>query len=111
MLSTKIGGMRHRVVIQKKVTVGPGQNESGEPLSEWQDDKTVWARVEGLRGSEYFQTQQMKASLTTRVTLRYRPSLDVTDRRLKYGSRILDINSSVFDPKRVEIELLCTEQA
>jgi len=102
------GNLRHRVTIQ---TAGATQNGAGEPVVTWSDSATVWASIEPIRGTERQAAQQMTATMTHTVRMRYRASMSVAN-RLKFGSRYLEINA-VIDPgeRHERLELLCTEVA
>jgi len=48
---------RHRVIIQSFTAVSDGMGGWEEA---WADLATVWARVEALKGEEYFAAAQMR---------------------------------------------------
>ena len=103
---TGIGKLRHRIGIQ---TSSDTQNAYGEIEKAWTTAKTVWASVEPLTGRELFQAQQVVATASHRVRIRYDSTVTETSRVL-FGSRIFDINAIMNrDERNAEIELLCTE--
>lgn len=70
----------------------------------------VWARVNALSGSEGYRAQQVQASLSHEVEIRYRP--DVTARaRVSYGGRYLYVTAVLNPEERNErLRLLCEER-
>ena len=60
---------RHRVTIQAVTLIF---DDMGGWEETWADLATVWARVEALKGEEYFAAAQMQNSVSHRVTMRYR---------------------------------------
>jgi len=102
-----IGQLRHRVTLQQAVEQDDGY---GGRTVTWQDVATVWAAVEPLRGDERYRAQQVRAQLSHRVTIRYRPGVR-PGMRVVYGGRLLAI-TAVIDPeeRHERLELLCEEE-
>nr|WP_211234143.1 phage head closure protein [Desulfocurvus vexinensis] len=75
----------------------------------WADLATVWARVEALKGEEYFAAAQMQNSVSHRVTMRYRADLTPTH-RLVFEGRTLDIEAVLPDERKSRLVIMCTEQ-
>lgn len=94
---------RHRVTIQVSEL-----DQWGDPAG-WSDIATVWARVEALKGEEYFAAAQMQNSVSHRVTMRYRADLTPTH-RLVFEGRILDIEAVLPDERKSRLVIMCTEQ-
>ena len=107
MKKIKIGDLRQRVTIESAVVSSDGYG--GRPKS-WVPVATVWAKVEPLRGREYFEAHQIKTEVTHRVIIRYRP--DVTPQmRIKVGSRYLMIESVIdIEERHRFLELICREE-
>lgn len=63
------GMLRDRVIVQQQVA---GQDDFGAPISTWDNEATVWAYVEPLRGNELFAAQQVQGAADIRVTMRGR---------------------------------------
>lgn len=105
-MALRAGLMNKRVILQ---TLTVARTASGGATDTWADTTTVYAQIEELLGSEIFEAQQIAAGLTHRVTIRYRTVNP--QQRLKYGTRILKINSIVNPGQRNEmLELICTEE-
>jgi SPP1 family predicted phage head-tail adaptor len=97
---------RHRVTIQGFTSVSDGM---GGWEQTWADLATVWARVEALKGEEYFAAAQMQNSVSHRVTMRYRADLTPTH-RLVFEGRTLDIEAVLPDERKSRLVIMCTEQ-
>lgn len=98
------GKFDQRVTIQQKQVT---RSSIGEELVTWVTVATVWARVEPIRGNEFFAAAQMQDATDHRVTIRHRN--DVTrDMRVVWGSIELDIVSVIdVNAQRENIELMC----
>jgi len=102
------GKLRHRVTIQQFAEVLDGY---GTPTgsSDWQDVATVWASVEPLSGREYLLAENVNTEAKIRVKMRYRKGV-TTGMRIKYGERMLDIQSVAdIEERHREMELMCIE--
>lgn len=92
------------VTIQQRV---PGQNARGQAVDQWTPVATVFAKVEPLRGREFFAAGQMQSEATTRITIRWRAGVDERNRVMWRGEPH-DITAAI-DPEgqRQVIELMC----
>jgi len=101
-----IGELRHRIKIQQRSTT---QNSFGEVLDNWVDVATVWAKVEGLNGREFFAAYQTNTNITYRVKIRYRSDIK-QDMRIVFKDKILNIKA-IISPDGVnnELYLMCEE--
>jgi SPP1 family predicted phage head-tail adaptor len=97
---------RHRVTIQAVTLIF---DDMGGWEETWADLATVWARVEALKGDEYFAAAQMQNSVSHRVTMRYRADLTPTH-RLIFEGRTLDIEAVLPDERKSRLVIMCTEQ-
>lgn len=72
---------------------------------------SVWAKIEPLRGNEYWRANQSESTATHRVTLRYSPDFTLTTRHwLVHEGRRLDIDEVLNPQERNEqLELLAHE--
>lgn len=106
-MATAAGRLNKRVILQ---TLSQSSDGGGGFTDSWADTATLWAGIEELTGSEGFEAQQTAATLSHRVTIRYRASV-TPQQRIKYGTRILKINA-VVNPGQLNerLELLCTEE-
>lgn len=102
----KAGQLRNRVVIQTK-TVAP--NGLGELVETWADTTTVWSDVQPLTAKtrELFATgvAQEQSRVYAQIEIRYRSGLSVTDNRIKYGTRLFEIEN-ILDPEEQRKRLL-----
>jgi SPP1 family predicted phage head-tail adaptor len=102
------GKLRHRVDLQKKVT---GRNpETGGISEEWQPVTTVWASIEPLSAREFIAAGATQASVTTRITIRYREGVTAQMRAVSRG-KIYNIEGVLPDDKsgREYLTLPCSE--
>lgn len=99
------GQMDQRVTLQQRAA---GQNTLGEVVGTWTDVATVWAKVEPLRGREYFASGQMQTAVEVRITIRARADVRTTWRVLWRGQAHEVV--SVIDPRAggEYLELMCT---
>ena len=98
------GQFSERVTIpQKQVS----RSAIGEELVTWAAVATVWARVEPMRGREWFAAAQTQDATDHRVTIRYRTDV-VREMRVLWGAVALDIVSVIdVNAQRENLELMC----
>ena len=102
------GKLRHRINLQKKVT---GRNpETGGISEEWQSVTTVWASIEPLSAREFIAAGATQASITPRITIRYRDGVTAQMRAVSRG-KIYNIEGVLPDAKsgREYLTLPCSE--
>lgn len=100
------GMLRHRVTLRELVET---DNDYGEKERSWQDNGSVWALVEDMRGRERYLARQAQSEVDATVTIRYRDDI-VPTMRIAHGSRELQIDSIVRPDDRGRfLELLCRE--
>lgn len=100
------GELNKRITLQiKTVTRGA----YGAEIIVRSDFATVWAKIEPLRGREYFQAAQIQNENYVRITIRYIKNA-TPEWGVKYGSKYLDIQSVInIDEANDRIELMCIE--
>lgn len=103
----RIGQLRQRITI-KDMTAGT-DGQGGTTRTPTTLVSSLPAKVEPLSGAEAVQDAQMTSTLRTKVTIRWRDDISVTQ-RIVWGSRTLEIGT-VQDPdgRRDQLELLCSE--
>lgn len=102
----RTGRLRHRIIIKSK-TVSRGA--SGQENITWTTVATLWGSVEPLRGNEFLESMREGAEVTTRIVVRYYPSLDPV-MRVYWGSHVYDILSIINpDSRNRELQLMCKE--
>ena len=88
----KAGILRHLVTIQNYTkTTGT----MGQVIENWTDVATRRAQVTPLKGRESNDKVGEYTIQYFKVIMRYEPNLISTDRRLKYGDLVLDIDAPV----------------
>ena len=102
----RAGRLRHRVTIQNYTE---SQNTFGETTKTWADYATIWAAIEPVKGREFWESQQVNAEITTKITMRYlagvKPKMRVLD-----DNRIFEIDSVInVDERNRELQLLVKE--
>ena len=97
--------LNKRITLQQKAVT---RAANGEEIVTWSDALSVWAKVEPIRGREFFAAAQMQGAVDYRVTIRYRSGIDRT-MRVKFGSDILDMVAEPINVKSRSqwIELMC----
>lgn len=102
----KPGNLRHRITIQQLTRY---DDNAGGYTETWNAVAIVWADVYPLKGQERYDAQQVLASLSHRVTIRYRAGVEPS-MRLQYGNRTLNIESTIDPEERHrELILMCSE--
>lgn len=82
-----IGKLNRQIDLLKFVTQ---RDEFGGEVGEWTPIARIWARIEPVSGTEYFQAQQVQAETVTRITVRYNPEITVMH-RIRYGTKLYEI--------------------
>lgn len=101
----EIGTLDKRVVILKHEDVETRYNLMQKKLVPF---LKVWARIEPLRGRDYYEQYKEKTEDFTKITVRYRDSIDNT-MLVQYRNKQYRINT-VIDPyeAHVKLELMCS---
>lgn len=105
-MTLRAGRLRHRVTIQKP-TEGTA-NAFGETVDTWSDVATVHASVIMQTGREAFEAAKVQPEGTVEVIVRYRSDL-TSEKRFKFGDRLLFIDNVIADDRRRQQTCLCHE--
>lgn len=85
------GALRQRIEIQRPVC---GRDENGFEMVKYCPLKTVWAKVNGLFGKEWWEAKSYDAENTVEFTIRYNACRDLTLRdRILFRGRLYNITS------------------
>ena len=109
----KAGRLRHWIVVEKKAVT---KDDYGSPVISWTTNVGTWAAVDPIRGTKYFASMQLQASISHQVTMRYQTLGNTTEIRpgycrVKYGDRVLNIMSVINPEERnISLELMCNEE-
>lgn len=108
MKTNPVGEMRERVTLQSPLLEADG---AGGATIAWEDEATVWAKVEELGGDEHASGERLAARTRLRLTIRYREGLNAA-MRVIWKTRPLDIRA-IRDPdgRRHLLILDCEEAA
>ena len=105
------GEFRHKITIQKGTA---GTDSIGNPVTDWNDWKKPYAKINGLFGQEYWQAAAQGQENTVVFTLRWTKSLEIlaqtkeiTQHRIVYNGLPYDIisyDNINFENKLVKIK-------
>ena len=97
--------LNQKVTMQQKSVT---RAANGEEIVTWVTHSTQWARVEPIRGREFFAAAQMQGAIDYRVTLRYTPTI-TRDMRVLWGSIVMDISAEPINVNAANrwTELMC----
>jgi SPP1 family predicted phage head-tail adaptor len=100
------GKLRHQLTLEQATDT---LNARGEAIPSWSTVTTLWGSIDPLSGREGFAAQQMYASATHRIRLRYRAGV-VPKMRLTKGARVFKIEAVLnTDERNRELVCLVTE--
>lgn len=102
------GKLRNRVVLQLNTPAG---NTVGQAKPAWSDVGTYWAEVRPLSGREAIVADRLKSTATLVVSMRHSGlSIDPAVHRIRFGTRILNIESAInVDERSREWTLMVRE--
>lgn len=100
------GDLRERVTLQ---SVSTTRDIVGGLVESWATTATLWAKVEPMSARESWYRQQMNASASWKVSIRYRSGV-TSKQRIVWGTRTFEVRG-VTDPdnRRRYLELACDE--
>lgn len=99
--------LKKRVTIQRREV---GQDEAGQEFDDWVNvradgDGMVAAEVKDISGKEFIASTAEQATVTTRITIRYRPGIE-SSMRVLHGSDIYNILAVLGQDNRTLL-LMC----
>ena len=101
------GRYRHLIDIGIYTQKPDGWGDPDE--AEWQSIAEVWASVEGLRGNQLFQAQQMVEQADHKIVIRYRSDIE-PGMIVRHDGRELTIRSALDEKgDRRELTIICQE--
>lgn len=110
MAFTPTGRFNQRIHLER-LKDPPAVGATGERAKEYMTYATVWAAFRTLSGGERLAAEQVAATLTHEVSIRYRSGVR-PDHRILLGTRIFDIKDvRDLDEVHVELRMRCTEVA
>lgn len=103
----RIGAMRHRLVIEARDAIS--DSGGGQTVS-WSSGATVWAEITPLSGGELLRQDRLSATITHRISLRYRSDV-APEMRFRSGERLFEILTvRDVDERHRRLECLCEEK-
>jgi len=100
-----IGEFKHRITLQVLSSL---VNDNGFESENYEDFKTVWAKVTNLHGKEYFEAAAIQKEKTVKFIIRAIKGLDETMRILFQGKtyNITFIDNIKYENRYIEIKAL-----
>lgn len=100
--------LNKRIVIQRQSTA---QDAAGQPIDTWTNviadgDGKCWAEVKDISGREFVSGGAEQSSVTTRITIRYRPGISPALRVL-HGADVYNVVAVLGQDGRT-LQLMCT---
>jgi len=106
VLPVRIGGLRHRIELQKFTSVADGM---GGSTNTWNTEDTVRAAIWPASAAEQLKAGAQTMTATHRIQIRYYDGL-APSWRVKFGTRYFSIVSIIDkDEKHVQMDLICRE--
>ena len=102
------GELRHRVTLERPITVTDEYGTTGEPV--WEPVLDVWAGIKTQTSRETAEARQVDLQTTYKVTLRYRCDVG-PDWRIRWGDKVLNIGSLAnLDGRNRELQIIAHER-
>jgi SPP1 family predicted phage head-tail adaptor len=101
--------LNNRITIQQQ---GVEQDATGQVIDNWANlipdgDGKCWAEVKDISGKEFISGTAEQSSVTTRITIRYRP--DVSNMmRVLHGTDVYDVVAVLRQDGRT-LQLMCAK--
>lgn len=103
------GKLNKRISFIRK-TDGTAKDTAGDTIIGTDTFATVWARVDYVKGREYFEAKKFQSELTYRITVRYMQGI-TPDMVISYNNRTFKIED-IMDPLEYHevLEIMCFEK-
>ena len=105
-MKMRAGRLRHRLTLQYK---SESRSATGDIVTAWVTDSTVWGSIEPLTGREFVAASQTQNEIPVRIVMRYHstitPSWRIVNDSLVYS--ILSISNA--DLRNAVMELSCSQ--
>lgn len=100
----------HRITIQRDA--GTTTDAHGQPVPDWKTFAERWAWIQPISGNERYINQQLVASLTHKIMLRYLAGV-TAQMRVLFKGRVFEIVAPPvnWEERSIEMVLLCREVA
>ena len=102
----KAGKLDHLIIVEQNT---PTRDAFGGLVDSWDTYATVWASVTPMIGVETYKSDQLNASITHKIVIRYLASL-TTQMRINFGGRYLNIKSVQHIHERGDMMVLMCEE-
>lgn len=103
------GDLRNKITIKVQPTDQDSYGGKIEDTALWNDFITCFAAILPIAGREFFIVQQVNATVTTRIKIRYISAI-TPGMRVVFGEKVYDIKSVLdIEERHKEIHLMCEE--
>ena len=100
------GKLRHYISIQNPT----GTRDSyGEPIISWSTYHKAWANIEPLKGWEYYESKQINAEVSSKITMRYKSGI-TPKMRVVSGTHTYRILGVINEGERNDNLMLMVEE-
>jgi SPP1 family predicted phage head-tail adaptor len=103
----RIGPLRNRITIEEKTVT---RDAYGGEVVVWAKFAEVWASVQSITGREFFGSQQVNATVTTKFGIRWLEGV-TTAMRISYDGELYNIVAILDSDRRADLMLLTEEVA
>jgi SPP1 family predicted phage head-tail adaptor len=103
---TRSSTLRHKLTLQQEIRTA---DDMGGYVRSWKNIADLWAEIIPVGGMEQFFANQLQASVTHRILLRYRPDITANN-RLLFEKRAFNIHAVLNTQERNEMLELLTEE-
>lgn len=103
------GELRNKIIIKVQPTTQDSYGAKIEDTLLWNDFIKCWAAILPIKGREFFNAQQVNATVTTRIKIRYSSGI-TPGMRVVFGTKLYDIKAVLdIEERHKEIHLMCEE--
>jgi len=109
MVILAAGPLDKRIRIEFK-TDPPAVDDNGEEIIAWNLERTVWAEVKPIRGSEFLSAGQTQSEISHRIRCRFFSGM-TPRKRIVLGTRAFDVVSAInVEEKDDYLEIMAKER-
>lgn len=103
------GELRNKIIIKVQPANQDSYGSKIEDTLLWNDFITCWSAILPISGREFFTAQQVNATVTTRIKIRYISAI-IPGMRVLFGIKTYDIKAVIdIEERHKEIHLMCEE--
>lgn len=108
-MNRSAGELDKRIRIERRSQDGDARDSHGQPVDPWVLVVECWAKVEPIRGREFFSAERVQSEVTTRFTIRNRAGILPT-MRVVWRGNAFEV-TDVIEPRAAldTLELMCID--